>query len=319
MRAHPALARAAATALTLTLTSAPVLAAPVPAPDGDDAAPEEPAQDPKLAEAQMLFEAGVARYAAADYETAIDLWLDAYALIPATVDNQLIKAQLIYNVARAQQKWYDIDHDIKHLRQSKEILEGYRGEVDEIYGDQAGIEREKVDEQIAEVDDQITQWEAEQARREQEILEHMRPNFDEEADAREERRNKSMLGAGAALTALGAGAVGLLVTGIVIAGASERQVADLPLSTDLSKREAAIGRGRAGNAMILTGSLGGAVFLAAGVPLLAVSLIAEKKRKQRRVEAGLDARLSPRLFPRLDAAGPLLLPGGGGLGFSGRF
>src|SRR5690606_3655977 len=109
---------------------------------------------------------------------------------------------------------------------------------------------------------------------------------------------------GAGLTAIGAGGVGLFVTGLIMAGNADRTVAGLPLEADIAEREAAIGRGRAGNGLMLTGALAGAVFLAAGVPLIGVGIVAEKKRKQRRADAGLDTA-------RLQHLGPLWLPGGG--------
>jgi tetratricopeptide (TPR) repeat protein len=280
------------------------------------AAPPDQAgpSDDDLARAKQLFDAGVARYTAADYEAAVDLWLEAYSLVPPSIDNRLILAELIYNVARAQQKWFEIDRDIKHLRQAREIMVGYRAEVDELYpADQVAMERERIDDQIAGLEAQIGEAEAEQARREAELAERMRPTFDEEADAREERRNKAMIGAGVGLTTLGIGGVGLLVAGLVITNNANATVAGLPLEADVQAREAAIDRGEAGNALIVTGILAGGVLLAAGVPLLGVGLASERKRKIRRANAGLDQAA------HLDGVAPLWLPGGGGLGLSGKF
>lgn len=314
--------RVAALGLALTLALAPVPALAAPPDEADESAPasdiegvaseDEPAEDPEFAAAKALFEAGVARYTAADYGAAVDLWLQAYALLSPTVDNQLIKAQIIYNVARAQQKWFAIDQDVQHLRQSKEILTRYLDEVDFLYEPaQAALEREKIDEQIAELDAQIAEAEAEAARREAELAERMRPTFDFEADAREEKRNKSMIGAGAGLTALGLGGVGLLVAGVVMAGNAESEAGQLPLESDLAARENAVNNGNVGNGLILTGALSAGVFLAAGVPLIAVGAVAEKKRKQRRADAGVEASL--------DAVSPIWLRGGVGIGVSGRF
>ena len=297
--------------LCVALTLAPVSSIhAAPPDDADDEAP--PADQAELDRAKELFDAGVARYTAADYEAAVDLWLQAYALIPPSYDNRLILAELIYNVARAQQKWFEIDKDIKHLRQAREILDRYLGEVNELYPpEQVELERERIQEQIDGLDQQIADWEAEQARREAELAERMRPKFDEEGDAREERRNKAMIGAGAGLTALGVGAVGMFVAGLIIAGNAEETVAGLPLESDIAEREAAISRGQAGNGLELTGALAGGVFLAAGVPLLAVGIVAEKKRKQRRTDAGLEARL--------DGVAPMWISSGAGLTFGGRF
>lgn len=305
MRMHPALPSIAAL-LVLLAASQPSFAAP----PADDEAPADP--DPVLTEAKQLFDAGVARYTAADYEAAVSLWLEAYALIPSTYDNRMIKAELIYNVARAQQKWFDIDKDVKHLRQARETLDRYLSELDELYGEQAAMEREKVEEQIADIDGQIAEWEAEQARKEAELAERMRPKFDEAADAREEKRNKAMVAAGASLTALGAGGVGLFVTGIILAGSANSQSSGLLLESDIPARQSVIARGEAGNAMIVIGSLAGGVFLAAGVPLLAVGVSAEKKRKQRRSEAGLEVA-------GIRTIAPMWTRGGAGLAIGGRF
>lgn len=289
--------------LSVALALAPVTIRAAPVEDGEV----------ELARAKELFDSGVARYTAADYEAAVDLWLQAYALIPPIYENRLILAELIYNVARAQQKWFEIDKDIKHLRQAREILDRYLGEVTELYPpEQVEIERERIQEQIDELDRRIAAEEAELARREAELAERMRPKFDEEADAREKRRNKAMIGSGAALTALGAGGIGMFVTGLIIARNAENTVAGMPLQSDIPSRESAINRGRAGNGLMVTGALAGGVFLAAGVPLLGVGLVAEKKRKQRRAAAGLDVA-------RLEHLGPMWLPGGLGWSLGGRF
>jgi hypothetical protein len=268
-----------------------------------------------MVRAKELFDAGVARYTAADYEAAVDLWLESYGLIPPSYDNRLILAELIYNVARAQQKWFEIDRDVKHLRQARGILDRYLIEVEELYPpEQVELERGRISDQISDLDEQIAEFEAEQARREAELAERMRPKYDEEADAREAKRNKAMIGAGAGLTALGASGVGLFVTGLIMAKNAEGQVATLPLEADIARRETAIDRGRTGNGLMLTGALAGAVFLAAGLPLLGVGISAENKRKGRRADAGLDTA-------RLDTVTPLWLPHGTGLGIAltGRF
>ncbi len=274
----------------------------------DEVAPE----DPILIAAKSLYDAGVARYTAADYEGAVDLWLQAFALLPPTTDNQLIKAQLIYNVARAQQKWFDIDRDVRHLRQSKEILTRYLDDIDALYGpEEADSEHEKINARIADLALQIADWEAGIAQREAELAERMRPKFDDQADAREARRNKSMVGAGAALTALGLGGGTMLIIGVVMGDNAEIDSGLLPLEEDIPERERVIARGQLGNGLTVGGILGATVFLAAGVPLLVVGLRAEKQRAQRRRDARLEARV--------DVASPIFVRGGMGIGVSGRF
>lgn len=308
-RLRPA-SRVLALPLAAILGLAPAFARAAPA--GDDEAPAE--DDPDIATAKSLFNDGLARYNAADYGKAVELWLEAYTLVPPTPENQLIKAQLIYNVARAQQKWFVLDEDITHLRQSKEILERYLGEIDDLYEEgQAAMEREKIEEQIAELDEQIAEVEAEEARREAELAKLAAPKFDEEADAREAKRNRSMIGAGAGLTVLGLGSVTMLVFGVLGAGAADRQLEEQKLASQIPDRQSTIGRGQVSNALIVVGSVSGVVFLAAGIPLLAIGVRDEKQRKARREAAGLEARV------RFDGGGAMLLPGGGGLSLRGRF
>lgn len=307
LRCSAALLGALALAVGLPGLTRPALAAPPAA--GEE---PEPEVDPVMAEAKELFDAGVARYTAADYGAAVDLWLEAFSLVPATYDNRMIKAELIYNVARAQQKWFEIDKDVKHLRQSREILLRYVDELDELYGEQATMEREKVDEQIADIDEQIAKWEAEQRQREAELAERMRPKFDEAADARDAKRNKAMIGAGASFTVLGLGGVAVLVTGIIRAKSAESSVSGLLLETDIPARQSALSKGQSGNAMILLGSLAGGVFLTAGMPLLGVGLSAESKRKQRRRAAGLEVA-------GVHSIVPIWTRSGVGLSIGGRF
>ncbi len=292
--------------LSIPSGSLPALAGPPETPESEDPEPEP--EDPDMTRAKEFFDSGVARYTASDYGAAVDFWLAAYALIPPTFENRLVKAELIYNIARAQQKWFEIDKDIKHLRQARDSLGRYLDEVDDLYPpEQVTLERQKVEEQIAELDQSIAEAEAEAARREAELAERMRPTFDEKADARERKRNNSMIGSGAALTVVGLGAVAMLVSGIAIAGQAERAVQNLPLAADIDERQRQVGKGSAGNALILLGSFAGGIFLVAGLPLLGVGLVAEGKRKQRRRAAGVEA------------AAPMFLPSGAGLMVGGRF
>ena len=293
--------------LSLALAPLPAFAAPAEEASADAPAPADPVMD----EARRLFDAGVARYTAADYGEAVSLWLEAYALVPPTFDNRFIKAELIYNVARAQQKWFEIDEDVTHLRQSRDTLARYLDEIDELYGEQAALEREKIEEQIADIEASIAEWEEEQRRREAELAERMRPKFDFEADAREEKRNKSMIVAGAALTTLGVGGGAMFATGLILVGSAELQSGELPLAEDQLDRERVINRGLAGTALVVTGTLSGIVFLSAGLPLLGVGGSSERKRKQRRREAGVDVDVA--------SITPTLLPSGAGLSISGRF
>ena len=99
------------------------------------AAPGEPAleADP-LAEAQALYDKGRAKFETADYHAAVELWTEAYALVPDTADGGQTKVLLIYNIATAREKAFEIDGELSQLREfwEQEVLSEtravYRGE-----------------------------------------------------------------------------------------------------------------------------------------------------------------------------------------------
>ena len=84
------------------------------APASDEAA---------LEEARALFERGRAKYDTFDYDGAIDLWQQAYAKVP---DSQAgVRNAMVYNIALAQEKAYDVNKDVAHLRQAVLLLESW--------------------------------------------------------------------------------------------------------------------------------------------------------------------------------------------------
>ena len=91
------------------------------------AAPEsEPSAAPSEADPEGIFRRGQAKYETADYNGAIELWTEAYALVDSTPENASIKALLIYNLAQAHSKAYEIDGDPIHLKQAQQLLRSSR-------------------------------------------------------------------------------------------------------------------------------------------------------------------------------------------------
>lgn len=89
----------------------------------------EPAEDDAgVTQARELHAQGRARYETLDYEGAIELWTRAYANIPAKEAYREIRNELVYNIATAREKAYDVDGDIKHLKRAKGLLEKYLAE-----------------------------------------------------------------------------------------------------------------------------------------------------------------------------------------------
>lgn len=108
----PALSAALVCSTVSATSLAPTTA--LAAPASDEAA---------LEEARAMFERGRAKYDTFDYDGAIDLWQQAYAKVP---DSQAgVRNAMVYNIALAQEKAYDVDKDVAHLRQAVLLLESW--------------------------------------------------------------------------------------------------------------------------------------------------------------------------------------------------
>ncbi len=84
------------------------------APADDDAA---------LAEAREMFERGRSKYDTFDYEGAIDVWQQAYAKVPESQAG--VRNAMVYNIALAQEKAFEVDKDVAHLRQAVLLLDSW--------------------------------------------------------------------------------------------------------------------------------------------------------------------------------------------------
>ena len=109
-----ALACPAGVAFSLVPTA--VMAAPGAAATDEDA---------QLAEAREMFERGRAKYDTFDYEGAIDVWQQAMAKVPPSQAG--VRNAMVYNIALAQEKAFDVDKDVAHLRQAVLLLEQWVG------------------------------------------------------------------------------------------------------------------------------------------------------------------------------------------------
>jgi tetratricopeptide (TPR) repeat protein len=112
--------RLVGTALTLSLAlsaAAPLAVVPLEV----HAAGPSPNNDASLEEARELYSKGKAAYETFQYEAAIDLWTEALAKLPP--DRAGIRNRMVYNIATAQEKQYDLDKDISRLRNAAMLLE----------------------------------------------------------------------------------------------------------------------------------------------------------------------------------------------------
>jgi hypothetical protein len=288
-----------------------ILAVLSPPSEDTGAPPAEPASEPPSAEeaaveqAQQLFDAGATKFETADYVGAIELWTEAFGLVPNVPENAPIKARLIANIAAAQERAYGVDKQVSHLNQAKILLERYRGVLADIYLDE--VEREKelawVNERVAKIDAELKvvadREAAERAAAEQAAAERA---------ARDDAPppGQGLVIGGSVLAGLGVAGLGVMVAGMVI-GSQNDDISDLP-TNDLDTRADRFRMGRLGNALAIGGGVGGAVLLGTGVALLVVGL--KKKRAAGQEETAIT------VVPTLDVTQAATQVG---IGLVGRF
>jgi hypothetical protein len=257
------------------IAAAIVVASPMPAAADEDA----------LSAAKGLYQRGVAKFETADYEGAIALWADAYGMVPTTPENLEVKVLLLYNLATAQERAYEVSGDLTHLRQALALLDGFAAVVPALYGEseEGAAELKNVAARRAVIVATLAAAEAKDA-----------PPADDSAL----RRAKKLTIAGAATLGVGGAALGLMTAGLVI-GARANDVSGLD-PNDVEGRRERFERGRMGDKLALIGGIAAALPVALGATLLALGL-----KKTRQASAS--------------AVAPWIGPGWAGISASGRF
>lgn len=293
-------------------------AAPAKAPKA--AAPAaQPGPMQKVAE---LAQSAQSRYETADFAGAIELWTQAYDLLPEAPEYTSQRNLLAYQIGQACLEAYAIDPKVAYLRKADKLLSGYLQTVDP-----------QDTETVAEIEARLTEirgkiadaerLEAERLERERQEAERAReaadaaklpdPAIERARKAEEEKRRKAAerekkLGRRLSIAggvSLAAGASMLAVMGYGLAhGANLDDDGDAAVATgtpDQAALQDLLDKGVAANRLAAaTGAIGGVLFVT-GAALLATGIIKEKRAR------------------KALALTPTWLPGGGGLAFSGRF
>ncbi|MEM7158755.1 MAG: hypothetical protein AAF799_38290 [Myxococcota bacterium] len=260
-------------ATTVASTSgATALAAP-------DQGSAESAEDP-LAPAQKLYERGRAQFDTADYDAAVDAWTDAYALVPDSAEGTQIKVLLIYNIATAREKAFDVDHDPTQLRKAKILLGNFEQNIPGLYGEgaEADTERARVQAKIKELDERLAEYERSQNPEPEPQPEPEPEPEPEPADVTDDPQPdpaaKGLIIGGAVGLSLGAAGLGVMAAGIGM-GNGANDLSSLE-DDDIEGRRAQFERGRTGNTLAIAGGIAAGVFVVAGGVMLALGL----KRKR---------------------------------------
>lgn len=84
-----------------------------------------PDQAEKLDEAAGLYREGSVMFDAADYDGAIDKFTRALGIVAALDAQDETRLMLLYNIASAHEKQFEIDKDVEHLRQALALYKRY--------------------------------------------------------------------------------------------------------------------------------------------------------------------------------------------------
>ncbi len=213
---RPRSVRLLGVALSAVLASAPV--APVALAAGPSGAKSS---NTNIEEVRRLYQEGRARYETLDYAGAVELWTKAYAMVEPIPENREIRNNLVYNIAAAKQKQFDLEGDVTYLKQAKGLLERYVEEYKALYEptEEARAEVAKAEEKIAQIEAQIQEAEKNQAaaapppaedraalreKRRQQKLKYREILTSDPEVAPLYRSSKGMIGGGAAMVGVGA-------------------------------------------------------------------------------------------------------------------
>lgn len=258
-----------------------------------------------LADSQRLYDRGKAKFETADYADAIELWTEAYAIVPETSDGAQIKVLLIYNIATAREKQFDVSRDPAELRQAMILLESFERSIPTLYGEgpEAEAERTKVRAKLAELEERLREHEAARAAagEDDEDDESTPPPPEEtlppdDAEPPQGRGARGLVIGGAVAAGLGVGGLGLMAAGLGM-GARANDISDLD-PDDVDGRRARFDRGRTGNALAIAGGVAGGVLLVTGAVLLGLGL--------RRARAGRSSSVALLPAPARDGAALVL-------------
>ncbi|PRQ06560.1 hypothetical protein [Enhygromyxa salina] len=275
-----------------------------------DARAASPAAAPEAETAQSIFQRGQVEYETADYVGAIELWTQAYALIESTHENASIKALLIFNLAQAHIKAYELDNNTIHLKQARALFDSYRANLDLLYEDEAerAEEEAKVDKELAALARALEPDLEPKHEPEPEPEPEPKPESEPETVAPPPSAAKPgnpLLFAGVGLTAVGVVAGGVMLTLGGIEGAAANDLSALA-PDDLSGRDQQFTDGARANIVMITGGVVAGVFVPVGAALIGVGV---KRNKAARTPT--QARV-PSLVPSVG-------PGRAGLLLTGQF
>jgi hypothetical protein len=201
-------------------------------------AAEQPSQsaEPDLSEAKRLFDEGTARYDAADFPGAIEVFTLALSeLRKQGVSDFRIRGLLLFNIGRTHMRAYGIDDEIEHLRQAKSIFTSFIDEAEDHPDEVDAADIEEAKSRLVEIDGLLAAGTSEPAPQAKPKRER-KPKRDRPEPTGDPKKLRAMgIGLAAGGGALLGGGLGMMVWGSGFGAAAERKVAgldDLGLAPD---------------------------------------------------------------------------------------
>lgn len=254
-------AEAPAAAQPVAQPTTPAAAEPTPAA----APPTTAAPTPEMTDIKKIYASGKVKYETKDYNGAIKDWTDALGRLPQTPENQEIRNDLVYNIASAQERAYDIDKDVAHLRTARALLADFLETYKTLYrpDEQTVAEFKRVNDRIAALDARIAEAEAAgpptKGRVEKRLdIEVKQALQNDPVLWKQYKQGRGMITGGA--VALGLGGGFLLVAAAVAPGSADD--GDTSIAARRQARTLAISLAIVGLASVV----GGAVLVGLGVP-----------------------------------------------------
>jgi hypothetical protein len=306
----------------LALVSSLAIPAPVLA-----AAPAESAESAESAE--EIYVRASAKYSAADYESAIELFTAALEKATSEELSYKVRGALLFNLARSHVKAYEeITKDIKNLRSARAIYKRYLDEADEAAGDygdtaEAEADLQRVEQMLEEEEKKAADLaaagasggaDADAIRKEAELQQMLLERYYTQANRH--RTTGVVLSVVGSITA--AGGIGLIGWGATFKGFAETEIesdrspdqAGTPYSdTEQEYFDSEVAKGYA-----WMGAGGGAVLVGGGV----IGLGVWQFMKGKKVRAEAAAIKSGKKKPEAVLT-PVVSPSFQGLTLTGRF
>ncbi|MFO0633010.1 MAG: hypothetical protein U0168_09195 [Nannocystaceae bacterium] len=259
---RPAAAAAAPEPAPTSVAADPGADVSAEAATADDAAPETP-----LALARRLYDEGTVAYSASDYDQAIEKFTEALRII-STQDVDVgadTRALLLYNLATAHRKAYEMSRSLQHLRKAVDLYDRIAREATS-----AGYSADTV-------------MQAKDARSAVE-----RTLREEEAKAAAARRAataprvdpvpRRLVIAGGTLAGVGLASSALWIAGIALGLGANRDIEATTRPSQAASRTDLFDRGRQADALAISGAVVSAVLVTTGIALLAAGIARKRKR-----------------------------------------